>query len=397
MADRHIAFIGFPHSPHVNPTLPMVSALVRRGYRVTYATSDRFSWALESLGVEVVPCSRFVLEISPEGEIGKSTPRNDVVANFSAKMLDQITPFYKRHRPDLIIYDFMAFAGRILARHLDVPAVQTSPFYALSEEEFESQVRQEPFRRALLDHAGIIAQFLNQYGVKSTNYRCDKEKLNIYFFPKVLQPSSAAFGDDCLFAGRCAVERAVMGEWHDNSGGRPIALVAMSTIRAASSAAAVKVPRYYRMCIDALSGLGWHVVLCIAERCDASSLLPVPEHCEIVPHTAYLRVLARAKLLFFMSGIISTTEAAYRGVPMIAITEGQGEFEWQADRIVEVGIGAHIRKEDTSAENLRVTAVELTKNMKIENRSKEVARIVRREPGGEEAANWLEDYLEAEQ
>jgi MGT family glycosyltransferase len=321
--------------------------------------------------------------------------REDIVVRFSAEMLEQISPFYQRHRPDLIIYDFMAFAGLIIARNLSVPAVQTSPFYALTVSEFEQQVRHATFRKAMLDHAAVVARFLNQHGVENANYRCHREALNIYLFPRVLQPNSAFLGEDSFFAGRCAVERAVPGQWSDHSGGRPIALVAMSTLHAASSAAAFEVPRYYRMCMEGLSSQGWHVVLCVAERCDASSLMPLPEHCEIVPYTAYLRVLARARVLFFMSGTISTTEAAYRGVPMIAVTEGVGEFEWQADRIAEVGIGAHVRKDEVSADHLSATAMRLTSDKKTLERSREVARMVRREPGGEEAANRIEDYLDS--
>ena len=46
----HFPFICLPAAGHVNPTLPVVAELVRRGHRVTYATSAKYAGAVESAG-----------------------------------------------------------------------------------------------------------------------------------------------------------------------------------------------------------------------------------------------------------------------------------------------------------------------------------------------------------
>ena len=46
----HFAFICLPAAGHVNPTMPVVAELVRRGHRVTYATSAKYVAAVESAG-----------------------------------------------------------------------------------------------------------------------------------------------------------------------------------------------------------------------------------------------------------------------------------------------------------------------------------------------------------
>lgn len=51
----HIAFICLPAAGHVNPTLPVVAELVRRGHRVTYATSAKYADAVESVGAVFLP------------------------------------------------------------------------------------------------------------------------------------------------------------------------------------------------------------------------------------------------------------------------------------------------------------------------------------------------------
>jgi UDP-N-acetylglucosamine:LPS N-acetylglucosamine transferase len=42
---RHLAFVGRNGAGHVNPTLPLVAELVRRGHRVTYALEASFAEA----------------------------------------------------------------------------------------------------------------------------------------------------------------------------------------------------------------------------------------------------------------------------------------------------------------------------------------------------------------
>lgn len=394
MDNLHIAFLSLPHSPHVYPTLPIVSSLARRGYRVTYATSERFSSAAENAGAEVVLCPKLLFESSaaPERNSGETELPEDPLSSYTKRALETVTPFYFSQRPDLILYDFMAFSGRILASQMAVRAIQTSPFYALDEESFEDQVRHDGFRKVLLDHARVVAHFLRQQGVSCKNYRTDKEELNIYLFPRVLQPNSELFGEECFFAGRCAAERLPASSWRSSADGRPIVLVAMSTLFATFTTGA-KIPVHFRICVDALLDLGWHIVLCIGEGCDPTALMPLPPHCEIIPHTSYANVLSHASLLIYMSGIISTAEAAYCGIPMIAITEGVSEYEWQADHVEALGIGTHIRKSDLNTENLRRAVRHLCEDQQVHRRLHEVLHEVRREPGAEDTANRIEDYL----
>ena len=393
MDGTHIAFITIPHSPHVNPTIPIAATLVRRGYYVTYVTSDRFSQSVENYGAKVVVCEKLLQGGLPAGQSAEKDPIDIGFNYYARRMLGDVTPFFEKNRPNLILYDSLAFAGRILAKRWRIPAIQTSPVYAFGEGSFESQLKHKGLQKLAVEYIRIVNQFLQRYDVPSSNYLVDKERLNIYLFPRVLQPNGNAFGDCCFFAGRCAAERLSGGQWQENADGRPIALISMSTLLS-TWGGDVRIPEYYRMCIDALPGLGWHVVLAIGENCKAGSLMPLPAHCEVIQHASYLKALSRAKLLVFMSGTVSTAEAAYHGVPMIAMTEGVGEYEWQADHLAELGIGAHISKADTNPERIGLLATRMSEDEAIQRRVKEIQRAVRREPGAEDAANRIEEYLE---
>src|SRR5690348_4206102 len=50
----NVAIVSYPFPAFVNPTLPVVATLVRRGYRVSYATTKNFAQRVENVGAEVI-------------------------------------------------------------------------------------------------------------------------------------------------------------------------------------------------------------------------------------------------------------------------------------------------------------------------------------------------------
>lgn len=74
----HIAVICLPAAGHVNPTLPVVSELVRRGHRVTYATSEKYAKAVESAGATFFPSGEDLAAGFPRWRAGAVTRAGDV-------------------------------------------------------------------------------------------------------------------------------------------------------------------------------------------------------------------------------------------------------------------------------------------------------------------------------
>ncbi|MGI8306518.1 hypothetical protein [Saccharopolyspora hattusasensis] len=52
---KHFAFVSIAQAGHVNPTLPLVTELLSRGHRVTYAVGDKMASAVEETGAEMLP------------------------------------------------------------------------------------------------------------------------------------------------------------------------------------------------------------------------------------------------------------------------------------------------------------------------------------------------------
>jgi len=353
-------------------------------------TSDRFASRIESLGAEVLPCRRFsIWEVWPTDQ-ARERGNTHPCTSFADLTLPALDAFYQTNRPDLIVYDFAALAGRILAERLGVPAVQISPIFALGPENLLQQLgpEREWFLKHILFQGREVDRYLATHGITGRPaFVFHREKLNIYLFPKELELTSTVFEAGCFYAGRCAGEQPYYGDWEKpDSDDRPICLVSTSTTYRRG-------PKHFKMCIEALRDLGWHVILSIGDTSDAASLLPLPPHFEIVQNTAHVKILPHTSLFICLGGLISQAEAMYYGVPLLFLSCGIPDLEWHAENAVEKGIGLHLTWPETNSDNLKDYALRTMQSQPIRERVAEVQRLTRRAAGGEETANRIEEML----
>ena len=355
---------------------------------MTYVTSPTFESRIALVGGEVVRCPEFKVNEVFDSANGKDPLDQDPFYVSASRTLQEMLALHDDDRPDLIIYDFLAPAGRILAHRLKIPAVQTSPTFAHSRKNWPDQVTDPEFRRQILESSGVTDRFLTRHGVASDGFQFFREKLNIYLFPKELQPAGDDLGESCFFAGRCAGEQPYYGDWQRSAAiDRPIVFVATSTTYLQKS-------DFFQMCIAALSGLRCHVILSIGDHGDAAGLKPLPPHCEIVQHTSHIKILPHVSAFICLGGIITTSEALYHGVPLIVTSLGALELEWQAENLERLGIAIHIRKSEMTAEKVRAATARALEDRQMRNRVRDLRDLVRRAPGGEETANRIEEHLE---
>jgi MGT family glycosyltransferase len=392
VARPHIAIVSYPFAAFVNPTLPLVAVLIRRGYRVTYATTEPFARRVAQLGAELIPCQPISLD-----NVAEEPDPAAVAARFFPRLWEHIetamstlTRTYEQDRPVLLLYNNLALAGHILARRLGLRGVQLNATFALNQQGLHRQARDFRIRQSICESSGRLDGFIQRHDVASEGYLFSREKLNIYLFPRALQPLAESFDNSCFYAGRCAGEQPYYGDWPlENAAGRPIVLVSTSTMY-------VRGPDYFRMCIEALSGLEFHVLLSIGGSNDAASLGPLPSHFEVIQHTAHVRILPYASLFIYLGGSISTSEAMYHGVPLLVMSFGFAEIEWMGDILEDLGIGIHLKKAHMNAKAIRELAGQILSDSAMLNRLKLMKRAVRQDPGAEEAVNRIEDYAAQE-
>ena len=386
MKKLHIAFFSHPFPAFVNPTIPLVSTLIRRGYRISYVTTDAFVGRIAALGAEVITFPKIELNENFREAIDDA---GAVTSFFSPQieLVPKMLEFYEKNRPDLILHSQLSICGRIVAARLGVPGIQFHSAFALDKDNFCRQLRDAKHRQYIRDASRQLDRLLEQHGVASNDFVFNTGKFSIYFFPKVLQPVGEAFGSDRFFAGRCPGEQSYHESWkRQDTAGRPVVLVATSTMY-------VRGIEYFKMCIEALRELPLHVILSIGNEGDRTWYENLPPHFEVVQHVPHPQILPHVDLFVFLSGTISTAEAMYHGVPMLVTSHGFKELEWQGDNIDSLGIGIHLKMADTNAMSIRHFANQLLCDYALQNRVRQLQKIVRSDPGAEETANRIEDHM----
>ena len=378
MKKRHIALISFPRPSHVNPTLSIVSTLVRRGHRVTYTTSAKFESKVRQIGAEYICCPTFDYATLGEGAF----------CHLAMSTLAEVTPFYEIYMPDLIIYDIVAFAGRLLAHKWHIPAVKVSPHFSYSEAVLHEQIRDATLRDLTISGSRKVDHFLRSHGIRSSGYMFHREELNIYPFPKDFDPNGVTADGSCLYAGRCAGEQPYYGDWRDDANdGKPVALVVSSTTY-------IRGAEYFKMCVEALSNLPLNVVLIPGGDSQIASLLPLPQNVQHVHGTSPAKILSTASVLICTGGAMTVSEAMYHGVPLVMTSCGIPELEGLCEMWVALGLGIHLRAKEMNAESLRRAVLNVVGNPEILHKVRHMQRRVQGEPGSEEVANRIEELIE---
>ena len=164
--DRHIAFVSLPAHGHVNPTLPVVAKLVRRGSRVSYATAERFGPEVEKTGATLVPTAG-----RPPAGPGPGGLSPAAFAGFLERItadardsLPGIREHFRLDPPQAVCYDAMSITGRVLAATTGAVDVALLPSFA-SNERSSASPRRTPATRDPRRRPGHESAAHHPYGI----------------------------------------------------------------------------------------------------------------------------------------------------------------------------------------------------------------------------------------
>lgn len=391
MKGSHIAVVNVPGPVHVHPTLSVVQTLIRRGYRVTYVTSGRFSRELSDLGAEIIQCPRFEYPYT-QPDAGTCAAVDEQYSSTLTTLADRTLPlissFYKKqNRPDLILCDTYAYAGRTLAEAIGVPRLRMTCHLAHDHDNLKHPIVPRELRRLWLEVSEEADNFFNAHGVPNRGFVLDREEPTIHFYLKDFQLSHRDRTDH-LYAARCAAERPNQRPWKgQQTSGRSTVLISASTTY-------VQGVEYYRTCMDALSDLPLNIILSVGSMNDIASLGSLPANCEIAQGVPQLSLMPHVDLMICTGGLTTTMEAIYHGIPMIMLTHDHPEVEMYAQNVEEHGLGVHLRKAYTTARSIRRSVLAMQSDTMLASRMAEAKLAVRKGLGGEDVVNWIEDYTD---
>jgi len=347
-------FFNVPAHGHINPTLPIVNELVKRGETIIYYSTEAFREKIEKAGARYKPYS-FSLPQGPTSG-GNFVNLAGMLLKATEEVMSEEMNYIRKLQPDYIIHDSMCPWGKYMAKHLGIKAVNTTSTFVFSGETTNKAdgFRKKILKMALEEGIGKIFDIVStkrrlkvEYGVdgKIMDLFRNQEELNIVFTSLQFQPDGAKLGNKFVFIGPSIYDRKDAQDFSfENIGDRKLVYISLGTI-------ANERLDFYRECIKAFSKSEFNVLISIGSKVNKKEFGVVPSNIYIENYVPQIEVLKRASLFISHGGMNSVNEALYFGVPLLIFPQ-QPEQVMVAKRVEELGAGICITKKEIDSEYL---------------------------------------------
>lgn len=392
----HIAFVSLGAFGHVNPTLSLVTELIKRGNRVTYFCTEDFRKVIEPTGAKFVSMKSWMAGNDDQSDAGDKEGEEENVAaivpflflNEAATFIDDVLDVLKEDKPDAIVHDFAGIAGTIAADVLGVPNVMLYTSYPSNDSYSVADGFNVDDSHPLRQAANGIAQgFVDKYGCRfmSTKEIFDGHgDLNLVMVQKKLVPNNETFDDSFIFTGVQIGKRSTFGSWTKPDNGKPLVYSSLGTV--------FNWAGYYPILFDAVSDMDINVFVALG-AVDPSKLTDIPENVEIGQMVPQLEILSQADVFITHAGMGGTGESIYYGVPMIAIPQ-MDEQAITARQIEKNGLGfALLTKEEVTSEAIKNRIQTLLTDASYKNTVKEFSDDMKSLGGAVASCDALINFL----
>jgi MGT family glycosyltransferase len=401
----HVAFVAAPLTGHVNPTLPVVTELVRRGHRVSYATTEEHADRILAAGAGWVPYRTTLRHLGQIPAGRSATADQFCVDDFlraqpaqireAAAVLPVLATAFGADPPDVLVYDPMLWLGRVLAARLQVPAVKSvtslvsRPGWSLGTSDgwnVANPALPELFARI----AAVLAA--HSPGLSATAlFTTDDGIPVIAYHPRAFQVEGDLYGPHVHFVGPTLP--AEQPGWTGTNGGpeamarrgagrRPLVLVSLGTVFN-------RRPEVFRLCVDAFGGSRYRLVVALGGG-DPAAIGPVPGNVEVHSYLPLQSVLPSVDVFISHCGMGSLMEALGHAVPVAAVPL-MPEQRTNARRLAELGLGVVVDWSTVTAEGIRRAVADLARDAAVAWRLRWMRDEIRRAPGASAAAHVIED------
>ena len=350
-------FFNVPAHGHINPTLPLVRELVKRGDKVIYYATEEFKGKIEETG------SLFQAYGLPNDKnyhpAANILMLAEMLLDTTSELLPQLVKVVQDEHVDYIIHDSMCLWGRVVARVLNLPAICSTSTFAMNRSVVNSMYRHSPegiknFLRAVFTSSLSLFRtrykmnrLAKEYGVEISlvSIFSNPSDLNIVYTSKELQPYAESFDERYCFVGPSISFRKESADFPLHKlENRTVIYVSLGTVRNNRF-------DFYRECISQLGNTEYLIVISVGRNMNTTDLGELPENVLVYNHVPQLKVLQMAKGFISHGGMNSVQEGLYFGVPLLLFPQTE-EQELVARRVEAFGAGRVIKERDLESAKL---------------------------------------------
>lgn len=384
---KKVMVFCIPAHGHHNPTLPVVTELVKRGNAVRYYSFEEFREKIEKTGAEFFPCDAFLPELTQEEEQGLkrvSTTEMTVVdlrvtARMDGFLAEQVASF----QPDVIFTDSVCFWGKLTARKYQIPMVVSTSTFAFNQA--SSRYMKNSFSEIvdLITGSGRVKaelKNLEAYGYHEKSIMPLVQNGNftdtVVYATRKYQPCAETFSEHYAFVGPSLPVAYPPDKDHE----RPLVFISMGTVLNEK-------PDFYKTCIRALAEEPVDVLISCGKAVDPESLGTLPDNIRVEPYVNQPEVLAKANVFLTHCGMNSVSESLYMAAPMVLYPQ-TNEQRAVARRAFEMGAGVELKGD--SPEEIRAAVLTVLKDPQYARAAQACSRDFREAPGPKGAAEFIE-------
>lgn len=390
-----VVFLSLPAQGHINPTLPLVTELVRHGERIIYYTTDDFQAAIELAGATYRSYGKaFPLDLVHNQYKFEHHPllAVETLLETSLWVLAHLQAEIQASYPDYLIYDACCLWGNFLAQLLHLPAIASLSTMAANQRilneilaSIHENVTQAPSReyeylqRCLI----LLAILCDRYHLKPPqdifaifhNYG----DLTLVYTSRAFQLDADSFDEGRFkFVGPLIASRSQAPPFPFTWLSRqPLIYISLGTMYSDRAA-------FFHTCLEALAESPWQIVMATGHNLDPASLEPLPSNIIMERFVPQLEVLQHSALFITHGGMNSVSEALYYHVPMVVIPQSMDQ-PWNAARVAELGAGKVLTNAQVTPESLHHSVEEILANPSFTRAATSIGESLRQAGGVQRA------------
>jgi MGT family glycosyltransferase len=319
-----IVFLMPPAHGHLNPVLPILQELVRRGERVTCYDTVEFRPQIERTGAvfRAYPDSSLASTgIAAALDRGSLASVTALILESTEQMLPAMLDDVGSLTPGLVVFDSIALWGKMTAAALGVRAAASISHLVMDDRHLAWKDLLRALWQAAPEVPAILRsrrRLIRRFGAAYPPGRPlfpMRDGLNLVFTARELQRDTPLVDATFRFVGP-SIDPTTRAEVFDleGLGSQPVVYVALGTVHPMA-------PAFFRACVAALADADVQCVVSVGRQADLEALGPVPPNFVLRRSVPQLDVLARARAFVTHAGINGVNEGLYHGVPLVLVPQ----------------------------------------------------------------------------
>ncbi|HEY1011385.1 MAG TPA: macrolide family glycosyltransferase, partial [Herpetosiphonaceae bacterium] len=386
---------SLPAHGHVNPTLPLMAELARRGERIICYANEPFRRSIEAAGA-IYRAYAEAGSFDPNASLGGPFGLMARSAELAEQMLPGLLADVEAERPDYLLIDSMCLWGNLVQQITGLPAIASYSSFAMHPKMFGALRGDNPGPPLgdMLRGLPLLARYWRicrridrRHGTKTpgpAGFFGTSQQLNLIYTSRMFQPLAAEFDERFAFTGPSVAERHDAGDFPLDALGAPLIYISLGTIFNDA------LP-FYRACFDAFGGSRHQIVLSVGQTIDLAALGEPPANFVVRRHVPQLEILRRADLFVSHGGMNSASESLLYGVPLLVVPQIGDQF-FVAARVRELGAGLSLANADIAPERLRLLAETILAEPSFRRQAAKLGASLREAGGFERAADEVQAF-----